>query len=111
MYDPLRHAGAATLPGTHAAAVALTIHVDRGATYDSTASGDVSLLTSRAAAAPLLIRRGVCRTPLTDFESLIGVGETRSGCVGFSVPDGARIVAVRFSPRSRAPGTVAWRVG
>jgi hypothetical protein len=109
VYDPLTDSGAALLPGTRAAGVALTIRVERGATYDSTASGDVSVVASSGMPAPLFIRQGVCETPLTDFESLIGVGETHSGCVGFAIPHGARIVAVRFSPHSRARGTVTWR--
>jgi hypothetical protein len=100
---------AALPPGTRPVGVALTIHNDAGATYDSTASGDVSLTTSAGPAAPLYVRRGRCETPLMDFESLIGAGETRSGCVGFSVRRGARILSVRFSPHSRAPGSVAWR--
>jgi hypothetical protein len=109
VYGSLSGTGAALLPGTHAAGVELTIHNDAGATYDSTASGDVSVITSSGAAAPLFIRQGVCQTQLTDFESLVGVGETRTGCVGFTIPHGARVVAVRFSPHSRAPGSVTWR--
>lgn len=96
-------------PGTRAVGVMLTIHNVGGGTYDSTASGDVSLLTSRGPAAPLFVRTGRCATPLTDFESLIGGGETRHGCVGFSVAGHARVTGVRFSPHSRAPGSVAWR--
>ncbi len=107
--NPLTGTGAALVPGTHAVGVQLTIHNDAGATYDSTASGDVSLVTSAGAASPLFIKQGICQTPLTDFESLIGVGETHAGCVGFSVRRGARIVNVRFSPHSRAPGSVTWR--
>jgi hypothetical protein len=109
VYGSLSGTGAALLPGTHAAGVQLTIRNDAGATYDSTASGDVSVITSSGAAAPLFIKQGVCQTQLTDFESLIGVGETRTGCVGFTVPHGTRVVGVRFSPHSRAPGSVAWR--
>jgi hypothetical protein len=109
VYGSLSDTGAALLPGTHAAGVALTIHNDAGATYDSTASGDVSVITSSGAAAPLFIKQGVCQTQLTDFESLIGVGETRTGCVGFTIPHGAHVVGVRFSPHSRAPGSVTWR--
>ena len=108
VYGSLSGTGAALLPGTHAAGVQLTIRNEAGATYDSTASGDVSVITSSGAAAPLLIRQGVCQTQLTDFESLIGVGETRTGCVGFTVPHGATVVGVRFSPHSRGPGSVAW---
>jgi hypothetical protein len=109
VYGSLSDTGAALLPGTHAAGVALTIHNKAGATYDSTASGDVSVITSSGSAAPLFIKQGVCQTQLTDFESLIGVGETRMGCVGFTIPHGARVVGVRFSPHSRAPGSVTWR--
>jgi hypothetical protein len=107
--DPLTASGAATLPGTRPVGVELTVRNEAGATYDSSASGDVSLVTSTGAAAPLFIKQGVCATPLTDFESLIGVGESHTGCVGFSVANGARIVSVRFSPHSRSPGSVAWR--
>jgi hypothetical protein len=107
--DPVSGSGAAKPPGTRAVGVQLVIHNDGGATYDSTASGDVSVVPSTGMAAPLFFNAGVCQTPLTDFESLIGVGETRSGCVGFAVPRGARILAVRFSPHSRLPGSVTWR--
>jgi hypothetical protein len=109
IYNSLADTGSALLPGTHAAGVQLSIRTDSGETYDSTASGDVSVITSSGSAAPLFIKQGVCQTPLTDFESLIGVGETHAGCVGFTVPHGARVVAVRFSPHSRAPGSVTWR--
>jgi hypothetical protein len=107
--DGLRGTGAAVPPGHRAVGVQVAIRDLSGATYDSTASGDWSILSSAGLTSPLFIRQGVCETPLADFESLIGVGETRSGCVAFSVPRGAQIVSVRFSPHSRAPGTVAWR--
>jgi len=109
LQDPLSATGAALIPGTRAAAVQVAIRNVGGATYDSTASGDWSLLTTAGQASPLFVRHGVCETPLVDFESLIGVGETRSGCVAFSVPRRARILSVRFSPHSRARGSVAWR--
>ena len=108
--DPLRGGGSRPLPGTRPVGVALTIADRAGATYDSTASGDVSVVISSGQAAPLFVRTGVCQTPLVDFESLIGAGETRSGCVAFSVPRGGRVTAVRFSPHSRARGSVTWRV-
>ncbi len=107
--DPLTGSGSRLLAGTRAVAVRVVIRNLAGGTYDSTASGDWSLLTSAGAGSPLFIRAGVCQTPLVDFESLIGAGETRSGCVGFSVARGARIHGVRFSPRSRAAGAVGWR--
>ncbi len=107
--DPLPDAGSALLAGQRAAGVRVMIRDEKGSTYDSTASGDWSLVTTAGRASPLFVRHGVCQTPLTDFESLIGVGESRSGCVAFSVPRRARILSVRFSPHSRARGSVAWR--
>lgn len=107
--DPLTGTGSALLPGHRATGVQVTIRVVAGATYDSTASGDWSLLASAGLASPLFVRQGVCQTQLADFESLIGVGESRDGCVAFTVPRHARILSVRFSPHSRARGTVAWR--
>ena len=107
--DPLIGTGSALLPGHRATGVQVAIRVVAGATYDSTASGDWSILTTAGLASPLFVKQGVCETPLADFESLIGVGESREGCVAFSVPRHARILSVRFSPHSRARGTVAWR--
>ena len=107
--DPLTGTGSALLPGDRATGVQVAIRTVAGATYDSTASGDWSLLTTAGLASPLFVKQGVCQTPLADFESLIGVGESRDGCVAFSVPRHARILSVRFSPHSRARGSVAWR--
>ena len=107
--DPLSATGSALLPGTRAAGVQVAIRGAGGATYDSTASGDWSLLTTAGLASPLFVRHGVCETPLVDFESLIGAGETRAGCVAFGLPRRARILSVRFSPYSRARGGLAWR--
>jgi hypothetical protein len=106
--DPLG-AGSALLPGQRATGVQVTMRAVAGSTYDSTASGDWSILTTAGRASPLFVKHGVCETPLADFESLISVGETRNGCVAFSVPRHARILSVRFSPYSRARGSVAWR--
>jgi hypothetical protein len=107
--DPLTGTGSKLLPGHRATGVQVSINAMAGSTYDSTASGDWSILTTAGLASPLFVKQGVCETQLADFESLIGVGETRDGCVAFSVPRRARILSVRFSPHSRAPGTVAWR--
>jgi hypothetical protein len=107
--DPLSGTGSALLPGDRATGVQVAIRTVAGATYDSTASGDWSLLTTAGLASPLFVKQGVCQTPLADFESLIGVGGSRDGCVAFSVPRRARILSVRFSPHSRARGSVAWR--
>jgi hypothetical protein len=107
--DPLTGTGSALVPGHRAAGVQVTIRAVAGSTYDSTASGDWSILSTAGLASPLFVRQGVCKTPLADFESLIGVGESREGCVAFSVPRRARILSVRFSPNSRGRGSVAWR--
>ncbi|MGH2859608.1 MAG: hypothetical protein ACRDMJ_19210 [Solirubrobacteraceae bacterium] len=106
--DPLR-AVASPPPGARAVGVQVTIDNVGAGTYDSTASGDLGVVTSAGPASPLYVHSGVCETPLVDFESLIGAGETRSGCVGFSVARHARILSVTFSPHSRARGRVAWR--
>ena len=107
--DPLTGTGSPLLAGHRATGVLVTIRVVAGATYDSSASGDWSILTGAGLASPLFVKQGVCQTQLADFESLIGVGESRDGCVAFTVPRHARILSVRFSPQSRARGTVAWR--
>jgi hypothetical protein len=107
--DPLTDSGGRPLPGTRPLGVMVAIRHLAGATYDSTASGDWSLLTTAGPAPPLFVRHGICQTPLVDFESLVGSGETRSGCVAFSVPRGAHLTGIRFSPHSRAAGAVRWR--
>jgi hypothetical protein len=102
---------AATLPGTRGVAVAVRIADEAGATYDSTASGDFSVIVSRGQTAPLDIRAGACETQLVDFESHLYSGDVRTGCVGFSVPRHARVLGVRFSPHARPPHSVTWRIG
>jgi hypothetical protein len=101
--------GSALLPGTRQVGVELTIDNHGPETYDSTASGDVSIVLSSGQAAPLDVRRGPCETQLVDFESAIYPGDIRQGCVGFSLPRGAKVLAARFSPESRSPGTLTWR--
>ena len=107
----LTHTGSPTLPGTRQVGVELRIANQAGATYDSTASGDLSLVLSAGEAEPLDIRRGVCETPLQDFESIVSAGSVRAGCVAFSVPRRARVIGVRFSPHSRPRGALTWRAG
>lgn len=107
----LTHTGSPPLPGTRQVGVALRIANQQGATYDSTASGDVSLVLSAGRSEPLAVRRGPCQTPLVDFESIVSSGSVRTGCVAFSVPRRARVLGVRFSPHSRARGRLTWRTG
>jgi hypothetical protein len=101
--------GTALLPGTRAVGVQVTIDNHGPDTYDSTASGDWSVVVSHGQSAPLDVRSGPCETQLQDFESAIYTGAVREGCVGFSVPKDARVIAARFSPDSRPPGTLTWR--
>ena len=107
----LTHTGSRALPGTRQVGIELRIANQQGATYDSTASGDVSLVLSAGQSEPLDVRRGPCQTPLVDFESIVSAGSVRSGCVAFSVPRRARVLGVRFSPHSRARGRLTWRTG
>jgi hypothetical protein len=107
----LTNTGSPTLPGTRQVGVELRVANQAGATYDSTASGDFSLVLSAGEAEPLDIRRGICETPLQDFESIVSAGSVRAGCVAFSVPRGARVIGVRFSPHSRPRGALTWRAG
>jgi hypothetical protein len=107
----LAHTHSPVLPGTRQVGVSLRIANQAGATYDSTSSGDVSVVLSEGHAEPLFVRAGACTTPLVDFESMIEAGDVRSGCVAFSVPRRARVVGVRFSPPARTAGTLSWRVG
>ena len=107
----LSHTGSPRLPGTRQVGVELRIANQHGATYDSTASGDVSLVLSSGRGEPLDVRRGPCETPLVDFESIVSAGSVRTGCVAFSVPRRARVIGVRFSPHSRPRGALTWRTG
>lgn len=107
----LPHPGTALLPGTRAVGVQVTIDNHGPETYDSTASGDLSVVVSHGQSAPLDVRAGPCQTQLQDFESAIYTGAIRTGCVGFSVPRTAKVLGARFSPESRPPGTLTWRTG
>jgi hypothetical protein len=109
--DPLLYHGANVVPGTRPVGVEVRIAVVGGATYDSTASGDWSLQLAPASAeaTPLSVNSGVCETQLVDFESAIYGGDVRPGCVGFSVPEHAKIAAVVFSPHSNNAKAVRWR--
>lgn len=108
--DPLRGSGAALLPGSRAVGVMIRIANHGPGTYDSSATGDVSIAASAGPTTPVFASRGVCQTPLRDFDNEISPGETRLGCVAFSLPATARLLAVRFSPHAKAAGRVSWSV-
>jgi hypothetical protein len=86
------------------------IRNDGPGVYDSSATGDFSVVSSSGAARPVFAPTGSCPTPLRDWDNDISEGETRSGCVAYTLPAAARIVAVRFSPHAAALGRAAWLV-
>jgi hypothetical protein len=106
--DPLLGAGVALPTGARAVAVLVRITSSGPSLYDSSATGDFSLGVSAGVVTPLLATRGVCRTPLNDFDRYITAGEVRSGCVAFAVPKQAVVTAVRFSPHAQAAGRLSW---
>jgi hypothetical protein len=106
--DPLRSSGAELPPGTRAVGVIIQIRSSGPKLYDSSATGDVGVVVSSGLVTPVLATRGVCKTPLDDFDRYITAGEDRIGCVVFAVADGATLDAVRFSPHARRPGRLTW---
>lgn len=111
--DPLTDSGAALLPGTRAVGVKLNILNHGPDTYDSSATGDVSLVLSSGTALPTFAPSGACQTPLRDFDNEISPGETRDGCVVFSAPTSASVLEVRFAPHAdkAAAARYSWSVG
>jgi hypothetical protein len=105
--DPQDAPGAALTPGTRAVGVFVRLVNNGPATYDSSATGDVELVASEPVT-PLYAPAGTCRTATVDFEMRIVPGEVRTGCVAFSVPSAARLVAVRFSPHGAATRRLVW---
>jgi hypothetical protein len=108
--DPLRDSGAALLTGTRAVGVFVRIHNDGPGVYDSSATSDISIAPSSGTTTPVFASRGVCQTPLRDFDNYITAGEVRSGCVAFAIETDAKLAEVRFSPHGQSAGHVSWRV-
>lgn len=106
--DPLRRSGAQLPRGSRAVGVIVQIRSAGPRLYDSSATGDISLVASSGVVTPVLATRGICRTPLDDFDRFITAGEDRIGCVVFAVADGATLDAVRFSPHARRLGRLSW---
>jgi hypothetical protein len=109
--DPLGNSGAALLPGTRAVGVKLGILNHGPVAYDSSATGDVSLVLSSGAAVPTFAPSGACQTPVRDFDNHIEPGEHHDGCVVFSVPQGAKVHGVRFAPHGNRAVPYIWSVG
>ena len=106
--DPLRGSGAELPRAAHAVGVIVQIRSSGPRVYDSSATGDISVLTSGGVVTPVLATRGICRTPHDDFDRYITAGEDRIGCVVFAVADAATLDAVRFSPHAHGLGRLTW---
>jgi hypothetical protein len=109
--DPLHGSGATLATEMRAVAVKLRILNHGPSTYDSSATGDVSLVLSSGTAVATFAPNGACQTPVRDFDNNIGPGEHRTGCVVFSVPYGAKVRAVRFAPHGNKAVLYTWSVG
>jgi hypothetical protein len=109
--DPLRGSGASVPPGTRPAGVQVSVRNAGPGGYDSSATGDFSLLSATGPAAPAFVARGPCQTQDRDFMNAISAGQMRMGCVSFALPAGQRPTTVRFSPNGgRAGHRVTWAV-
>jgi hypothetical protein len=106
--DPLRGSGAELPAATRAIGVFIQIRSTGPKLYDSSATGDVSIVASSGVVTPVLATRGICKTPVEDFDRYITAGEDRIGCVVFAVADGATLDAVRFSPHAQRLGRLTW---
>ncbi len=106
--NPLRGSGALLTHGAHAVGVMAEIVDDGPGDYNSSSTGDFSIVSSSGATMPVFAPSGQCQTPLRDWDNEMGPGEARSGCVAFSIPDSAHLVAVRFSPNAQPHGRVSW---
>jgi hypothetical protein len=106
--DPLRGSGAALLPGTRAVGVIAEIRNDGPGSYDSSSTGDFSIVASSGPAQPVFAPSGSCATPLRDWDNAISPGEDRTGCVAFTLASAARVTAIRFSPHAAARGRATW---
>jgi hypothetical protein len=109
VFDPLRGSGAAGLPGTRVVGVLVSIHNRGPGDYDSSSTGDVTIVPSSGSAAAAYAPRGRCQTQLRDFDNQIASGETRTGCIAFTLDARARLVSVRFSANGGGEGVATWR--
>jgi len=107
--DPLRGSGATLLPATRVVGIFVRISNRGPGGYDSSSTGDISIIPSSGVAAPAYAPRGACKTPDQDFDNAIGPGESRSGCVVFTLNTTARLVGERFSADGGGAGSATWR--
>lgn len=109
--DPLRGSGASVPRGTRPVGVQVSVRNAGPGGYDSSATGDFSLLSAAGPAAPAFVAKGPCETQDRDFMNAISAGEIRTGCVSFALPAGQKPTTVRFSPNGgRAGHRVTWAV-
>jgi hypothetical protein len=104
--DPLRGSGATLLPATRVVAVYVRIANRGPGGYDSSSTGDISIIPSSGVASPAFAPRGPCKTPDQDFDNAIGPGESRTGCVVFTLNVGARLAGERFAADGGGAGSV-----
>jgi len=102
--DPLRGSGTKVPPGMKTVGVLVSVRNAGPGSYDSSATGDFSLLSPAGLAAPVFVPAGRCQTPLQDFMNAISAGELRTGCVAFAIPTGQAPSTVRFSPNVGGTG-------
>ena len=107
---PLRGSGALLSPGDSAAGVQVAIRNLGKGVYDSSSESDVELRTSGGTAEPAFASHGQCQTSEIDFLKLVEPGESRSGCVVYDVPRGAKPVVVRFVPERHQALARTWAV-
>ena len=56
-------------------------------------------------------KAGVCQTYIQDFMNEIGPGQSRKGCIAYTIPRGQAPTTVRFSPDGGTTGhSVSWNV-
>lgn len=108
LFDPLHGSGASLLPHTRAVGVMAVIRNDGPGVYDSSSTGDFSVVPSSGTATPVFAPAGACQTGLRDWDNEISPGEQRSGCVAFALGATAKVTEVRFSPHARAAGRATW---
>lgn len=107
--DPLRGSGATRLAGTRVVGVQVKIRNRGPGSYDSSSTGDVTIVPASGSAAAAYAPQGPCMTQHRDFDNQIAAGDARSGCIAFTLDDGVRLVAVRFAANGGGEGVATWR--
>jgi predicted small secreted protein len=109
--DPLTDSGAKVPVGREPVGVVVTARNAGPGGYDSSATSDFALLTAAGAATPVYAPAGVCQTYIQDFMNEIGPGQSRKGCIAYTIPRGQAPTTVRFSPDGGTTGhSVSWNV-